>query len=60
MSDSVGRLLSVAPSAQIPTEPAKFWQAILGLERHHTHPDWATIARPVRWTATPTFQQSPR
>ena len=59
MSESVGRLLSVVFECADPDRAAQFWEAILGFERHHTHPDWATIVDPDDGRRRLSFQQVP-
>jgi catechol 2,3-dioxygenase-like lactoylglutathione lyase family enzyme len=55
----VGRLLSVVFDTADPDATARFWQAVLGFERHLTHPDWVTIADPADRARRLSFQEVP-
>lgn len=46
MDHPIGQLLSVVFECTDPDRSARFWQAVLGFERHHADADWATIADP--------------
>ena len=59
MNQSVGRLLSVVFECTDPDRSARFWEALLGFERHHTDSGWATIADPGDGRRRLSFQQVP-
>ena len=59
MSEPVGRLLSVVFECTDPERSARFWEQVLGFERHHTHPDWTTIAAPDDGRRRLSFQRVP-
>jgi catechol 2,3-dioxygenase-like lactoylglutathione lyase family enzyme len=44
MSAPVGRILSVVFECADPDREGRFWEAVLGWERHHGDADWVTIA----------------
>jgi catechol 2,3-dioxygenase-like lactoylglutathione lyase family enzyme len=47
VDEPVGRLLSVAFECADPEGTARFWEAVLGFERHHGDPGWVTIVDPA-------------
>ena len=53
----VGRLLSVVFECADPDEEGRFWEAMLGYARHHSGPDWVTIADVVDQTQRLSFQR---
>lgn len=57
MTQSVGRLLSVVFECTDPERSARFWEAVLGFERHRTDPGWTTIADPDDGRRRLSFQQ---
>lgn len=59
MTEPVGRLLSVVVDCTDPDATARFWEAVLGFERHFTHPDWATIVDPSDRARRLSFQEVP-
>lgn len=59
MTEPVGRLLSVVFDCTDPDATARFWEALLGFERHVTHPDWATIVDPADRARRLSFQEVP-
>ena len=59
MDQPVGRLLSVVFECTDPDRSARFWEALLGFERHHADSDWATIADPGDGRRRLSFQHVP-
>ena len=59
MTRPVGRLLSVVFECADADRSARFWEAVLGFERHHDDPDWVTIADPDDGRRRLSFQQVP-
>lgn len=59
MTEPVGRLLSVVFECPDPDATARFWEALLGFERHVDHPDWATVVDPSDRARRLSFQEVP-
>ena len=59
MDQPIGRLLSVVVECTDPDRSARFWEAVLGFERHHTDPGWVTIVDPGDGGRRLSFQQVP-
>ncbi len=57
MSAPVGRLLSVAFECADAEEEGRFWEALLGYARHHSGPDWVTVADPADRARRLSFQR---
>lgn len=59
MNEPIGRLLSVVFECTDPDRSARFWEAVLGFERHHSDADWVTIADPGDRPRRLSFQRVP-
>ena len=59
MTEPVGRLLSLVFECTDADRSARFWEAVLGFERHHTSPEWTTIADPGDRRRRLSFQRVP-
>lgn len=57
MTKPVGRVLSVVFECADADEEGRFWEAVLGYERHHGSPDWVTIADGAGRATRLSFQQ---
>jgi Glyoxalase-like domain len=57
MTAPVGCLLSVVFECADPEEEGRSWEALLGYVRHHSGPDWVTIADPAERTRRLSFQR---
>ena len=59
MSEPLGRLLSIVFECSDPDVGARFWEAVLGFERHHGDGDWVTVVDPADRARRLSFQRVP-